>query len=194
MPDATTIATVTHSTYEVLKDFQPFGAALIALGAATLAYKSAMAKVEHDREVRASDRLESRLVLLLQLSAAAQRLKDEVDLVAAVDNPTLGTILLAIPDQIPEFEQASARLAMVPIVAINQMEEIRSALLRSFRVTKVIPGFGTLPFIDQIKGNDAAQQPIRNELLENCKYMSICSERLINELKPLIEKLRATNR
>ena len=45
-------ASAAHTLYDVLKDFQPSLAALIALAAATFAYRGATAKVRDDRDVR----------------------------------------------------------------------------------------------------------------------------------------------
>jgi hypothetical protein len=42
--------------YDILRDFQPTMAALVALGAATLAYFAAMAKLTLDREIAARQR------------------------------------------------------------------------------------------------------------------------------------------
>jgi hypothetical protein len=58
-----------HSPYDVLKDFQPIIAALVALLAASLAYRGAMAKVKFDERLQEGKRLGLYLRLRSQLAA-----------------------------------------------------------------------------------------------------------------------------
>jgi len=74
MADTTTAAGAAHTLYDVLKDFQPMIAALVALAAASLAYRGAMAKVELDREMAARQRAKDRLGLLLRFTSQLRRM------------------------------------------------------------------------------------------------------------------------
>jgi hypothetical protein len=53
--------------YDILRDFQPTMAALVALSAAALAYFAAMAKVTLDREITERQRAKERIGLYLRL-------------------------------------------------------------------------------------------------------------------------------
>ncbi|MGL9618303.1 hypothetical protein QRQ56_09900 [Bradyrhizobium sp. U531] len=64
-----------------LKDWQPLIASFVALGAASLAYKAAMAKVEFDREIAGRTDRRKLLGLCLRLEYALRVLKHEADTV-----------------------------------------------------------------------------------------------------------------
>ncbi|SRR5229473_2932504 len=66
---------ITHTFYDILKDFQPALAAAIALAAATLAYRGAMAKVEFDRRSSERERIRHKLGLYMRLRYRASRVK-----------------------------------------------------------------------------------------------------------------------
>jgi hypothetical protein len=68
---------VTHSTYELFKDFQPALATFIALIAASLAYLGATAKVRSDNRAAAREYEREKLGLYM-------RLRYDVTLIAAL--------------------------------------------------------------------------------------------------------------
>jgi len=70
--------------YEMLKDFQPTLAAVIALTAAALAYRAAMAKVAFDRGVREQDRTDRKLGLFLRLRRRVEMLRAQLERIHAV--------------------------------------------------------------------------------------------------------------
>src|SRR3569833_1234270 len=112
-------------TYEVIKDFQPLGAALIALGAATLAYRGAIKKITFDRHEADQARRTTKLIIALRLEQATRRLVDRVlkvashiqDMVNIVEEFAQRAELrqdeIAIDDD-AEFEEAWARLDLLP--------------------------------------------------------------------------------
>ncbi|QOZ76713.1 hypothetical protein XH83_15390 [Bradyrhizobium sp. CCBAU 53351] len=64
----------------VLKDWQPLMASFVALGAATLAYKAAMAKVEFDRHIVERQDKRKALGLCLRLEFAMQVLRHQAEM------------------------------------------------------------------------------------------------------------------
>ncbi len=102
-----------------LKEWQTFIAAMVALGAASLAYRGAMAKVTLEREVIARDARRRLLSLALRLELTLLQLKAEAaQIVAPFDGPLLQKHS-AVPDQLhtgfpPELNEAWEHLDLFP--------------------------------------------------------------------------------
>ncbi|MGJ4893751.1 hypothetical protein ACQR2B_06735 [Bradyrhizobium oligotrophicum] len=123
-----------------LKEWQTVMAAIIAptlaLVPATIAYKGAMAKVDHDREEAERRRRNEQLGLFLRLRAAVkQTLSDANKAAYLIDErlPTdfrLQTSIRVIPDQIaiaypPEIKEAWANLHLMPSTAVVPLETLK---------------------------------------------------------------------
>jgi len=67
------------ASYEIIKDFQTMIAAFVAVGAAALAYRAAMAKVALDREIHNREQAYLRIGLYRRLSSQLDRLIGEVE-------------------------------------------------------------------------------------------------------------------
>ena len=98
-----------HSLYDIRKDFQPFVAALIAIIAAAIAYRAAMAKVNFDREISDRQGVKDRLGIYLRVKSQPQRLEAEAF------NATLyleETIQLAAKASLRSVDWDSSKLSM----------------------------------------------------------------------------------
>jgi hypothetical protein len=142
MADTTTAAGAAHTLYDVLKDFQPMIAALVALAAASLAYRGAMAKVELDREMAARQRAKDRLGLLLRFTSQLRRMKSETERnansiktmveTAARENARRidywGKADFSL-EQFGEIDRAWDQLELLPSEAFELLEKLREDLL-----------------------------------------------------------------
>jgi hypothetical protein len=117
-------------SYEVVKDFQPLMAAMIALAAGTLAYWGAMAKVNLDRAELDRRRISEQLGLLLRLRAAVERVSEEAGakvklLTFQPSSDATRTSITIIPEQLriavpDELTEAWTRLDLFPEASIRQ--------------------------------------------------------------------------
>jgi len=127
MSDPAATKETVGALYQILKDFQPTLAALVALTAAAFAYRSAMAKVNYDREVRNEDRMNTKAALLLQLRAASAywlshfATKTSADLAFELFAPL-------IPKSIPEFDDAWRQLPSLPRSSMPYIDSVRACL------------------------------------------------------------------
>jgi hypothetical protein len=125
-------------SYEVVKDFQPLMAAMIALAAGTLAYWGAMAKVNLDRAEFDRRRKSEQLGLLLRLRAAVDRVSEEAGakvklLTFQPSSDATKISITIIPEQLKiavpdELTEAWTRLDLFSEVSITQIETLRRLL------------------------------------------------------------------
>jgi hypothetical protein len=73
-----------RTLYDVLKDFQPLIAALVALIAASLAYRGANAKVNFDREIAKRQHTKERLGLYIRLISQLKKLAFDADIFVVI--------------------------------------------------------------------------------------------------------------
>jgi hypothetical protein len=143
MADTTTTATAAHTIYDVLKDFQPAMAALIALGAATLAYRGAMANVALGKETSERQRVNDRRGLYLRLRSQLSRLAFASRTVQGHSSAVLEKNIADFNDDIlldwtaspfklegkfGEIEKAWDALQFMPSSSIPLLDKIRAAL------------------------------------------------------------------
>jgi hypothetical protein len=125
-------------SYDVVKDFQPLMAAMIALAAGTLAYRGAMAKVNLDRVEFDRRRVSEQLGLFLRLRAAAERVSEEARakvkmLTFRPSADAMRTSITIIAEQLQvtipdELTEAWTRLDLFPEASIRQIEALRRLL------------------------------------------------------------------
>jgi hypothetical protein len=126
-----------------LKDWQPLIASFVALGAATLAYKSAMAKVEIDRAEHRREFLRRQLALYLKLDIAIEGFRPEVQTVDA------RLVFLDEGDAIPakelrikeplEIAEAWENLDVFPRTLIREIAMIRACIRRLDEILNEVP-------------------------------------------------------
>ncbi|WP_315768434.1 hypothetical protein [Bradyrhizobium sp. SZCCHNR2012] len=128
-----------------LKDWQPPMAAIIALGAGTLAYRGAMAKVNFDREKEQRDTERKKLGLYLRLRHAAEKLREEADNVVQrlgfnmwSAHRKVSTPQIQMTDR-ADFDEAWNHLEMFPATLSFDLDLIRSELPRALKLLKSIP-------------------------------------------------------
>lgn len=133
-----------------LKDWQTLMAALIALFAASFAYRGAMAKVEHDREVYREEQRRRRLNLFLKTALTCKMFGRSVESLRTWLNPpnTLTGIRyterrvsrdeLVIPLE-PEFEEAWNNLDVYPPAVVVRLANIRNNITTLNRAAQADP-------------------------------------------------------
>jgi hypothetical protein len=121
-----------------LQKWQTLMAALIALIAAGIAYKAAMAKVENDQDLAEREVLRRQLGLLLKVDLAIDDLHDEARRVwgslmfISVSTSQLSVENLRISEP-PELEEAWSSLDIFPPRTIQELRTIRSAIRKLSR-------------------------------------------------------------
>jgi hypothetical protein len=78
-----------HAIYDILKDFQPLIAALVALFAASLAYKGANAKVNFDRELAKRQHTKERLGVYIRLISQLKKIAFDAGIVTLLTSAIL---------------------------------------------------------------------------------------------------------
>jgi hypothetical protein len=127
-------------SYDAVKDFQPLIAAMVALGAATLAFRGAMAKVELDRENSRRDRSGRKLGLYLRLRFRLQRAVTEmghatVELDSLLEAAERDKTVTWKPSdfRVTEFEEineAWEKLDLLPEPAFDHVDRLRTLMPR----------------------------------------------------------------
>ena len=126
-----------HKPYDLLKDFQPSLAALVALTAAIIAYRGAMAKVNLDRATSERESKSKKLGMFRRLRVAVERLKNAVQAnkmnLDEVIRGSFGEIVsdpfaFAAFRQFPEIEDAWANIASFPPEAVSPIEFVQRAV------------------------------------------------------------------
>jgi hypothetical protein len=132
-------------SYELLKDFQPMTAALVALAAGGLAYRGAMAKVAFDRESAERDRNGRKLGIYLRLKSQIDLLANEADHIEVF----LSERIEAEPDAIQwdegamplegnrdEIENAWRNIDLMPREAVSSIDRLRYLILAVEQLNK----------------------------------------------------------
>ena len=115
-----------------LKEWQTLLAALIALGAATIAYRAAMAKVTLDRELATEELLRQRTGMYLRLAFALHRMKVEAEKVETKLNNSakLKRDPITITDiTVPkDIEETWKHLGLFPVPISSQLHKLRVSM------------------------------------------------------------------
>lgn len=166
-----------------LKDWQPMMAAIVALSAATLAYRGAMAKVDFDRDKERRDTDRKKIGLYMRLRHAAEKLRREADNVVA----RLGINMLpnrkVSPPQIQmterdEFDEAWKNLELLPAVMSFDLDLICTELPRALKRLKSIPETDIME-IPMLGVSD--HQPL-GEYLKIARKLAKAAERVVGKL------------
>jgi hypothetical protein len=116
--------------YAMAKDFQTFGAALVAFAAALVAYRGAMAKVKLEEREAEKKRSSERLALSLRVLMAVNSLKVTCAKLRGVINdstqPQKNQLLVQIPK---EFDEADQRLDLFSDKIANVLWSLRQHLM-----------------------------------------------------------------
>lgn len=175
-----------------LKDWQPLMAAIIALGAGTLAYLGAMAKVDFDREKEQRDTERKKLGLYLRLRHAAENLHREADNVVQrlgfnmnryvhkVSTPQIQMTERA------ELDEAWNNLEMFPATLSFELDLIRSELPRALKRLKSIPETDIMEF--SISGVSNSH-PL-GEYLKIAEKIEKAADRIVHKLDSEISTFR----
>jgi hypothetical protein len=173
-----------------LVDWQPLIAALVALTAALLAYKSAMAKVGTDERIRKEDLRRKRLGLYLRTEHMCEILRFRADSLVDKTKPNFlnnGTVIDLYDLKLvaaPEIDEVWANLELFPADAAITISSIQSCLrtLRDFIETREPDTIWkieeSLPY--------SAQMKITNDIA--CDIRQACSELLAN-IRPVVRTL-----
>ena len=122
---------------EKLKEWQPLLAALVALGAGSLAYRGAMAKVNLDREESERKRSSERLGLFLRLRASLERVSFEAErkvklIESDVPGKFVSTLALSVHQLAvytpSELTDAWNRIDAIPAGIIADIDTLRTLL------------------------------------------------------------------
>ena len=122
-----------HTVYSVAKDFQPAFAALVALGAAYLAYRAAMTRVRYDANVATVTNIKFRAGLCMRLVHRTSRLAVTASALQAwmtVANLTTDEFAEDIkiwPAAVPELDEAWSNVELLPKGVVTALEGVRNA-------------------------------------------------------------------
>lgn len=180
-------------SYDTAKDFQPLIAAMVALSAAIIAFRAAMAKVNLDRENAERDRTTRKLGLFLRLRATINRLRS--DAIVAKENirgllddelaprKAFPWSFLSLSDR-TELDEAWEKLDLLPSATIQAFNDFRS---------QVIALKSTLNQIVEKKGKQISDD-VRSELLlvhyaEGCKAVESLGVGLLVALDAEIKQI-----
>jgi hypothetical protein len=133
-----------------LKDWQPLMASFVALGAATLAYNAAMAKVNYDRARELRELSRKRLGIYLRLRYAAAELVRQTNNVklALGMNVTRGkrnvpvySITIGNPK---ELEEAWANLDLFPVAVSMLIDYVRENFNQARKIIDAVPNVNSI--------------------------------------------------
>jgi hypothetical protein len=179
--------------YDILRDFQPTMAALVALGAATFAYFAAMAKVTLDREIAARQRAKERIGLYLRLISQLRRLQQDAYYIgdylgervmrAKKDNTSRVEWIpeiLALSGDFEEVEKAWQNIELLPAVVFNDLDYLRQVLATIKAVGK------HNEHISEVEYVEARAYVLKcNRLVERCSPIIDAIEGALKRIKPL---------
>lgn len=187
-----TLSTIFRS----LKDWQILIASLLAFGAASIAYKAAMAKVGLDRELSEQAIFRTTLSLYLRLSFVLEDLEREAvarerlargNLLSSKDRRVSRSQLEIV--EVPEIEEAWASLNIFPPAMTAELRTVRNTvrkwkdILKSYLDTdKWEPSFVAL------EGNPT------NAVADCAKTTHLACRNLVSLLDPEIARLRSISK
>jgi hypothetical protein len=187
---------------EKLKDWQPLMAALVALGAGSLAYRGAMAKVNLDREESERKRTSERLGLFLRLRASLERVSfDAEKKVRLIEHDIPGkyvSTLTITADQLAvytplELTDAWNRIDVIPSRIIENIETLRTLLpLIASELERFSGKEWTIQFPHAQFEQYYVRRPDDYLVLHarRCKSIEHSCESIIREIDEIIPRLR----
>jgi hypothetical protein len=190
-----------------LKEWQTLLAAVIApsiaICAAWIAYKAAMAKVEHDREEGARRRNSERLGLFLRLRAALrQTLSDAGQRVTLIErqSPKLAQQIVLTPAHLkiynpPSLAEAWESINLVPPSLIGNIEGLRRLIpLIEEELARFPEQKWEINFVPFFPGGLPSRRIVDDYLTlhaERCQVIQIHCEKIIGELDQAIPDLQS---
>lgn len=173
----------------VLKDWQPLMAALIALGAASMAYLAAMAKVKLDREMSERAVLRHKLALYLKIEFTLQVLGAEARRIEQKTKWTLlSTKTVSCADisivEPPEIAEAWNYLDVFPMQTVQALRIVRSSLRKSRMLLEPHPPTASWKVDIDVTGQNPTGDisKLSGEIAKACET---AVERLGNEIQPI---------
>jgi hypothetical protein len=152
-----TFALVAPGQFGKLKDWQTLTASLIALVAATVAYRGAMARVELDERIIAQSERRKLLGVLLRLDFAMDTLKYEADEILsglAIPSDPAGNTVLAVDEtslsELSELKEAWDNLDLFPSDLTRSVYNVQNELY-NFKQFKADQAGETYPIEHGIK-------------------------------------------
>jgi hypothetical protein len=181
--------------YDILRDFQPTMAALVALGAATLAYFAAMAKVTLDRETAARQRAKERIGLYLRLISQLRRLQQDAHFIgdhlgehvmrAKKDNTSRVEWIPeihALSDDFEEVEKAWQNIELLPAAVFDDLDYLRQVL----DTIKAVGKHHQQMHIGEVEYIEARTYVLKcNRLVERCSPIIDAIEEALKRIEPL---------
>jgi hypothetical protein len=153
--------------YEMIKDFQPLIASVVALTAALFAYGAANKRIKFDREEADRHRTNEQLALFLRVRAAMKHtLQDAKSALSIISQDAsflnqsieVRPIHLAITNP-PELEEAWKGIHLMPVTVIDQIEDLKRLLpLIDGEMTKFVDEKWTISFNKDIFGNKTSRR------------------------------------
>jgi hypothetical protein len=179
--------------YDIVKDFQPTIAALVALSAAALAYLAAMAKVNLDRQSADRQRAKERIGLYLRLISQLRHLRQDAHSIgeflgerlmrAKRDNTSRVewiSEIVALSADFDEVEKAWQNIELLPAEVFNDLDYLRRALATVIAVGKDKEHAGEVEYIE------ARSYVLKcNRLVERCCTILDVIEGALKRIKPL---------
>jgi hypothetical protein len=128
--------------YDILKDFQPTIAALVALGAAIAAYSGAMARAKFDREIDRRQRAKEKIGLYLRLISQLNRLQHDAFFTSQFLDESIQrgkkdtkewkvewtADVLTLSGDFNEVEEAWQNIELLPVDAFEKLDRVRQLL------------------------------------------------------------------
>lgn len=122
-----------HTFYDLAKDFQPTLAAVIALAAATIAYRGVLARISYEKAIAETARNSARLSLCTRLklrtipmAMQAKFLSEWLDREKTkISISDLAEQMQIWPPTPAEFEEAWQHLDALPVAAIDALNALR---------------------------------------------------------------------
>ncbi|MGW1423195.1 hypothetical protein ACWAT4_24115 [Bradyrhizobium manausense] len=173
-----------------LSKWQTLAAALIAFGGAALAYRGAIAKVQHDRAIVERDDMRRKLALYLKLDFAFGQLIEK-----ARSRGVKFTFAPGFPDWVfrasdfdleepPELEEAWALLDIFPRHLIAEIRNVRNSLRRLAAIKKDLGDKTVSPSSDVSKTPWIIEEA--GKLMDDIWHSAAV---VVEDLKPLVREL-----
>lgn len=164
--------------------WQTAAAGILAVGAASIAYMAAMAKVNFDRELSQAIIERETIAVLLRLELAALRLKKSVlDMKRSIKHfPDRKITAESFPDLVTPFEEAWSNIEKLPFRAADSIAALRGT-------GEVLTDFA--PSMKSEHAQDTQIQQSAILILEKASTAAgNCSEVILATIGPEIDRLR----
>jgi hypothetical protein len=176
-----------------LEKWQTLMTGIMAIIAAGIAYRGAIAKVRHDREVLETENRRRKLSLYLKVQMACQQLRDIAQEVRLAIGPRHGFeepwVLKGSSFKIeepPELEEAWTYLDLFPRPIIAEIRIVRDSLRRLAALVVIFGDAGVLCEPDEVEPHYLAQEAraLVEQLRMSSSIVSHYLEPLVREMAP----------